>query len=387
MLPGRNARWTCSSARGSGLRVRRHCDECSWEEMIKRSPKMERMIRFRRRIQQRVDSPPSYSTVHHPFSMYPNGYGNGSPAGPSYSSTAIPAPIPKASYAPPVFQTFQDRKRAKEAALRASIEPAPPLYAPPPNVPSQPQPPMTFGAPHSASIPSLQPNSSRPLPLPRGPPVPTEQTPSSSHSRTQSPVEATLERSDTLASIRSLDRSGFSTTRRPLPKPPTKVNSSRSLDRGILDKGIQGGMSRRKPSDIPEEEERSPAKFSPLPAISIEVPQISFGNGDPVADITVDSPSPPSPGPGIVVSNIPSISVTTDAPSPVRLDTDAAIICAGCGNSIIGKILNAMKKRFHPQCFACSECGENLEHVSSYEWEGKAYCHLDYHDVSERDSA
>lgn len=33
------------------------------------------------------------------------------------------------------------------------------------------------------------------------------------------------------------------------------------------------------------------------------------------------------------------------------------------------------------RCFRCDQCGELLEHVSSYENDGKAYCHLDYHEV------
>ncbi len=37
--------------------------------------------------------------------------------------------------------------------------------------------------------------------------------------------------------------------------------------------------------------------------------------------------------------------------------------------------------RWHPECFNCSICGELLEHVSSYERDGKMYCHLDYHEV------
>ncbi|KII84296.1 hypothetical protein PLICRDRAFT_46157 [Plicaturopsis crispa FD-325 SS-3] len=39
-----------------------------------------------------------------------------------------------------------------------------------------------------------------------------------------------------------------------------------------------------------------------------------------------------------------------------------------------------MGARWHPECFRCTACGELLEHVSSYEWEGRAYCHLDYHE-------
>lgn len=54
--------------------------------------------------------------------------------------------------------------------------------------------------------------------------------------------------------------------------------------------------------------------------------------------------------------------------------------CAGCGGPIIGRIVSAMEQRWHPGCFRCSACNELLEHVSSFEHEGKPYCHLDYHE-------
>ncbi|KAG2134855.1 hypothetical protein DEU56DRAFT_809042 [Suillus clintonianus] len=54
--------------------------------------------------------------------------------------------------------------------------------------------------------------------------------------------------------------------------------------------------------------------------------------------------------------------------------------CAGCGGPIIGRIVSAMGQRWHPGCFCCSACNELLEHVSSFEHEGKPYCHLDYHE-------
>ncbi|KIL00330.1 hypothetical protein PAXRUDRAFT_73537, partial [Paxillus rubicundulus Ve08.2h10] len=37
-------------------------------------------------------------------------------------------------------------------------------------------------------------------------------------------------------------------------------------------------------------------------------------------------------------------------------------------------------QRWHPDCFRCALCNELLEHVSSYEHDGRAYCHLDYHE-------
>jgi hypothetical protein len=120
-----------------------------------------------------------------------------------------------------------------------------------------------------------------------------------------------------------------------------------------------------------------PATFTPLPSISI-------------GDSDDDNNS------GIVFAGLPTIAVssfdTSDQPSavptstrtpqPTRIDPTSAILCTGCTNPIIGRIVSAMGQRWHPQCFTCGECGELLEHVSSYEFNGRPYCHLDYHDVS-----
>ncbi|KDR80101.1 hypothetical protein GALMADRAFT_222998 [Galerina marginata CBS 339.88] len=56
------------------------------------------------------------------------------------------------------------------------------------------------------------------------------------------------------------------------------------------------------------------------------------------------------------------------------------LICGGCNGPIIGRIVSAMGSRWHPACFKCTVCSELLEHVSSYEHEGRPYCHLDYHE-------
>ena len=57
------------------------------------------------------------------------------------------------------------------------------------------------------------------------------------------------------------------------------------------------------------------------------------------------------------------------------------LICGGCNGSIMGRIISAMGSRWHPACFCCTVCNDPLEHVSSYEHEGRPYCHLDYHEV------
>lgn len=55
--------------------------------------------------------------------------------------------------------------------------------------------------------------------------------------------------------------------------------------------------------------------------------------------------------------------------------------CGGCPQPIKGRIVSAMGVRWHPDCFRCTVCKELLEHVSSYEHDGRPYCHLDYHEV------
>lgn len=343
-----------------------------------------------------------------------------------------------------MFRTFQDRKRSKDMALRAAagldISDAT----------SIPSPTRQHTIPPAALAMMGRPSDTPPLPPPpRGvsplPPSPSQSqfrrplpSPTASHALppSTSPVQATIERSDTISSVRSLDRIGFSSpTKRPLPKPPVGIASSKSLDRGMP--GSPGEFVRRKqPSTVQEEDEvldgltrvnldprggnghsprieipgnPSEQQRAPIPAFNvpntsqqqrvpiptIHVPPISEPDSKapakftplPAINLPGDDEGDAEPSPhGIAFTGLPTIAVTSEradpSPTPTRVESDSAIVCSGCDQPIIGRIVNAMAKRFHPQCFRCAECGEHLEHVSSYEWEGQAYCHLDYHDVS-----
>ncbi|KAL1742549.1 hypothetical protein HDZ31DRAFT_43010 [Schizophyllum fasciatum] len=154
------------------------------------------------------------------------------------------------------------------------------------------------------------------------------------------------------------------------------------------------------------------------PAINVEPPSISFNappsiNVNAPPSISVNAPSinvdPPQISvdpPSINVSSAPGINVSApapvdptviqvilnggevdDAPTPRKLPKNlppvirkGGLACGGCGGAIIGRIVNAMGVRWHPGCFRCTVCNELLEHVSSYEKDGRPYCHLDYHE-------
>ena len=412
--------------------------------------------------------PPTSSMARNSSHVYPAG-----PSTPTYPALpyhshphslpkppveAIPPPTPKVAYEPPVFRTFQERKRAKDMALRMEVPPSADTYGIqrassipllPPNGPSNPpqgfmlKSSIALAAPRSATLPNIP----RPLPSPSSrtpsPLLPSIQrssppsSPGSSQNAVSTPIQATIERSDTLSSVKSLDRMGFSSPgRRALPKPPVGVNSSKSLDRGIPTTTAGLGLRRKQPSVVSEEgsedstmEELKDMQLAPSTVRarpSPSAPTAPLDTGKHQADVplslpTLDLPdlsdsnhkeesasipvTPPDRGssPGIAFSGLPVIEVSSEdtsgaktemfipsialpgsnRPSSVKqVQSGAAIVCTGCDQPIIGRIVHAMSQRWHPQCFTCDACGGLLEHVSSYEYEGRAYCHLDYHDVS-----
>lgn len=55
--------------------------------------------------------------------------------------------------------------------------------------------------------------------------------------------------------------------------------------------------------------------------------------------------------------------------------------CAGCGEMIIGPVVNGMDKQWHPEHFVCAQCGRPFPAGNFVEHEGKAYCEDDYNEL------
>ena len=107
-----------------------------------------------------------------------------------------------------------------------------------------------------------------------------------------------------------------------------------------------------------------------VPSISINVGDTdeNHGNGS-----TIDG----NPGG-------PSVTVNGEKKSVAELPTirrDGGLSCGGCGGMIVGRVVSAMGVKWHPRCFRCCACNELLENLSSYEKDGRSFCHLDYHEV------
>ncbi|KAI9010445.1 hypothetical protein CLU79DRAFT_773109 [Phycomyces nitens] len=102
---------------------------------------------------------------------------------------------------------------------------------------------------------------------------------------------------------------------------------------------------------------------------------------------TNSSEAPPSRVPSVRVPQI----TTPDAPVDQSIDTNkrvsvpnpiyTGIRCAGCEKPMGGMTINAAGKQWHPECFVCKHCNQDLEHVAFYEKDGQPYCALDYHEL------
>ena len=120
---------------------------------------------------------------------------------------------------------------------------------------------------------------------------------------------------------------------------------------------------------------------TPGPKISVSEcgggPNISISIGGPEEDY--------GGGPSADTSPMgPSVNVNGSKKSVAELPTirrGGGLSCGGCGGMIVGRVVSAMGAKWHPKCFKCCACNELLENLSSYEKDGRSFCHLDYHEV------
>lgn len=57
------------------------------------------------------------------------------------------------------------------------------------------------------------------------------------------------------------------------------------------------------------------------------------------------------------------------------------IRCGGCEEPLSGQAITTSGKHWHPRCFKCQACHQNLEHIAFYEKNSLPYCALDYHEL------
>ncbi|KAK7676787.1 hypothetical protein QCA50_020255 [Cerrena zonata] len=207
---------------------------------------------------------------------------------------------------------------------------------------------------------------------------------------------------DSAASIFTLSEFPAVPTHAPQPLPP-QININ-SLPQVKSNKGGPRNSPQRHSRSAKREENERPS----IPKISFPAdPNDSDDSDGPQPVINVSGPDGNSSNPVISIGNFddddddgqfPGISISVaddstpsqperprrahrDLPPPASVLGKGGRFCGGCGGTIIGRIVSAMGERWHPTCFKCVVCDEHLENLSSYEHEGRPYCHLDYHDM------
>jgi len=56
--------------------------------------------------------------------------------------------------------------------------------------------------------------------------------------------------------------------------------------------------------------------------------------------------------------------------------------CAGCGQPIRGQYINAMGSKWHPEHFSCFYCHKSFNGGAYFEYQGKPYCEMHYHQMT-----
>ncbi|KAJ4314824.1 hypothetical protein N0V94_006265 [Neodidymelliopsis sp. IMI 364377] len=274
-------------------------------------------------------------------------------------------PVPADPYALPTIAVTETANPAGRGA-------APPT--------SRPQPPIPSIA-VSESRPTSRGRFSRPQSVSNIPIISVSETPSHGHGRTGSipsigamPPIPTISVSETPTPTAAPARGRFSRAPTTPAIPTISVSDPPAMTRGHSFNAPTINL----PSDVPTiSVNDSPAPMRGVPTIN--APSISVN--PPVPSINVNGSSQstrPLPDPRNftkkpVSSSRPGTSNVPARPSantarthwtPTTVRTGAQ--CTHCALPIAGRIVSAAGCRFHPECFACYQCGEKLECVAFY---------------------
>ncbi|KAJ8286517.1 hypothetical protein GJAV_G00040070 [Gymnothorax javanicus] len=63
------------------------------------------------------------------------------------------------------------------------------------------------------------------------------------------------------------------------------------------------------------------------------------------------------------------------------VQTLAKGVCGACHKPIVGQVVTAMGKTWHPEHFVCTHCQEEIGSRNFFEREGQPYCETDYHNL------
>lgn len=63
------------------------------------------------------------------------------------------------------------------------------------------------------------------------------------------------------------------------------------------------------------------------------------------------------------------------------VDTTSKGICCACNKPIVGQVVTALGKTWHPEHFTCTHCGTELANQNFFERNSAPYCETDYQNL------
>ncbi|KAJ8395643.1 hypothetical protein AAFF_G00031240 [Aldrovandia affinis] len=89
--------------------------------------------------------------------------------------------------------------------------------------------------------------------------------------------------------------------------------------------------------------------------------------------------SPPGAKPGNKLDNMLG-SLQSDL-NRLGVQTVAKGVCGACRKPIVGQVVTAMGRTWHPEHFVCTHCQEEIGSRNFFERDGQPYCEKDYHNL------
>ncbi|XP_045111266.1 paxillin-like isoform X5 [Portunus trituberculatus] len=147
----------------------------------------------------------------------------------------------------------------------------------------------------------------------------------------------------------------------PVPVPPLTINAS------SLQTQVDSAYAR------PQKPTKSPSPPAPVPSSASPVKE---STPTPIPKEPTPSPTPPPANQldsmlGSLASHMTEQGVTTTQKG----------CCTACDKPIVGQVITALGKTWHPEHFTCTHCNQELGTKNFFERDGRPYCEQDYHDL------
>ncbi|XP_063873371.1 leupaxin-like isoform X5 [Scylla paramamosain] len=147
----------------------------------------------------------------------------------------------------------------------------------------------------------------------------------------------------------------------PVAVPPITINAS------SLQTQVDSAYAR------PQKPTKSPSP--PAPVQSSASP-LKESTPTPIPKEPTPSPTPPPANQldsmlGSLASHMTEQGVTTTQKG----------CCTACDKPIVGQVITALGKTWHPEHFTCTHCNQELGTKNFFERDGRPYCEQDYHDL------